>query len=100
MNSPFKGVYQDSIEKIGSAVEQGMPFDEACSLITVSDTGLREAIINDSLRALIACQHCAKGIPLKQLAMKLRVSLSRLMNARQGMLPETGRTEEDVRVGR
>lgn len=85
MDSPFKDLYEDSLDRIGGAVKEGMPFDEACSLITVEDRELREVIIKDSLRALIVAQHFGKGIPMKQLAMKLRVSLSRLMNARQGM---------------
>jgi pilus assembly protein TadC len=86
----FNDVYADSIRKIRSAVEQGLSFDEACSLTVVKDAGLRESIVNDSLKAIIAEMHFSRGLPLKNLAMRLRVSLSRLLNAKEGMPGESG----------
>jgi len=85
MGNSFDDVCRDSIRKIRNAVEQGLSFDEACILITVKDAGLRESVINDSLKAIIAEMHFSRRLPLKTLAMRLRVSLSRLLNAKEGM---------------
>jgi len=85
MDKSFTDVYEDSIQRIKSGVEQGLSFGEACSLIAVKDMGLRETIINDSLKAIIAELHFSMGLPLKQIAMRLRLSLSHLLNAKKGM---------------
>ncbi len=90
MGNSVNDVRRDAVQKIRTAVEQGSSFEEACSLIVVRDTGLRESIISDSLKALIAEMHVSRGIPLKNLAMRLRVSLSRLLNAKEGMPGESG----------
>ncbi len=89
MDNSFRDLYEDSIQKIRRAVEQGLSFNEACSLIAVEDIGLRESIINDSLKAIIAEMHLSRGLPLKHIAMKLRLSLSRLLNAKE-RLPGEG----------
>jgi len=75
----------DSIRKIRSAVENGLSFNEACSLLEITDMDLRESVVSDSLKLLVAEMHYGNGMPLKQLAMKLRLSLSRLMNARESI---------------
>ena len=85
-----KVLYENAIKKIKNAVEQGLSFDQACSLITVDDTELRESVRNDSLKAIIAEMHLSRGLPLKNLAMRLRLSLSRLLNAREGMSEKGG----------
>jgi hypothetical protein len=77
--------YEDAMRQVRNSVEQGLPFDQACSLITVENIEVREMVINNSLRLLIAEMHYKNGMPLKQLAMKLRLSLSRLMNAKESM---------------
>ncbi|MCL4476506.1 MAG: hypothetical protein M1508_09815 [Nitrospirae bacterium] len=90
MENSFNDALKDSIQKIRGAVEQGLSFDEACSLIAVKDPGLRESIINDALKAIVAEMHFSRGLPLKNLAMRLRLSLSRLLNAKEGMPGESG----------
>ena len=77
--------YENSIGQIKNSVEQGMPFDQACSVITAENIEVREMIINNSLKLLITEMHYGKGMPLKQIAMKLRLSLSRLINAKESM---------------
>ncbi len=85
MGQDFEAVCKDAVQKIRDAVEQGLSFDEACTLIEVEDAGLRECVINDSLKAIIIDLHFSRGLPLKTVAMRLRVSLSRLLNAKKGM---------------
>ncbi len=84
-------VCEDSIREIRRTVQEGSSFDEACSLIGVRDPGLREFVINASLKAIIAEMHLSQGLPLKTLAMRLRLPLSRLLNAKKGMQEDIGR---------
>ncbi|GAB4409643.1 MAG: hypothetical protein OHK0032_05300 [Thermodesulfovibrionales bacterium] len=89
-DSSLDRMYMDSVRKIMSAVGQGLSFDQACSTMDMDDKELREAIIDDALKVLIAEMHFSKGMPLKELAVKLSVSLSRIMNAKESMLIEVG----------
>lgn len=79
----MKDLLDDSIRKIRTAVENGLSFDEACSLIEIADADVRESVVDNALKLLVAEMHHGSGMPLKQLAMKLRLSLSRLMNAKR-----------------
>ena len=85
MKSGLKDRYREAVEKIKHAVEQGAAFDQACSDMDIRDREIKEAVVRDVLRACIEEMHFSGGMPLKQLAMKLKISLSRLMNAREGM---------------
>lgn len=83
-----KDLRDGSIRKIRNAVEKGRSFHEACSLLDIADVDMRESIINDALKLLVAEMHYGNGMPLKQLALKLRLSLSRLLNAKQKISEE------------
>ena len=85
MDITSKDLYDDSIKKIRGAVDKGLFFDEACCLIEITDRDLRESVVNEALRLLVAELHCSGGMPLKQLALKLRLSLSRLMNVKESL---------------
>ncbi len=76
---------EKSISRIRQSVGEGLSFDQACSLIFIDNKELREAVISESLKILIVEFHIFKGIPLKQLAMKLRLSMSRLLKEKESM---------------
>lgn len=86
------GAHENTIGKIKKAIEQGLSFDQACSALDIQDAGLRASIANDSLKILVADMHFSKGMPLKQLAMKLRLPLSRIINTKESM----GKQAEEV----
>jgi hypothetical protein len=90
MERSSSDIARDTVKKIREAVEQGASFEEACFGIGIQDRGLRESIMKDSLKAIIADMHFSQGLPLKTLAMKLGISLSRLLNAKEGMPGESG----------
>ncbi len=83
-----------SVKKIVGAVEKGLSFNDACSLVDIRDAEVRDSVYRDALRFLVAEMHYGKGIPLKQLALRLRLSLSRLMNARESMIEDEGKPGE------
>jgi len=81
-------LYRESIEKIKNAVEQGLSFDEAAALIELKDPALKEAVIPDALKVIIAELHFGKKKSLKALAKKLKLPEKRLLEARQEMLED------------
>lgn len=88
MESSANRMYIDSVRKITSAVGQGLSFDQACSIVAPDDEKMREAVIDDALKVLIAEMHFSMGMPLKELAVRLSVSLTRIMDAKESMLRE------------
>ncbi len=85
---------EESIGKIRRAVNNGLSFDQACSLVFIENKEFREAVVSEALKILIAEFHIFRGMPLKQLAMKLRLSMSRLLKEKESMDrdPEEART--------
>ena len=81
----LKDLRDDSVRKIRNAVENGLSFKDACSLVEISDVEIRDAVVSDALKLLVSEMHYGKGVPLKQLALKLRLSLSCLMNAKESI---------------
>jgi hypothetical protein len=79
---------EESIGEIRLAVERGLSFDQACSLILTGHVESKEAIMTDALVLLIEEMHCSGGMPLKQFAMRLRISMSRLLRAKEVMQRE------------
>ena len=88
-----------SIARIKEAVEKGTPFDRACSLVAIKDLELREFVCDKALKSLVSEMHFSGGIPLKQLALKLGVSLSRVLNARERILHDTHMAVPDKVAG-
>ncbi len=85
---------EKSISRIRQAVSEGLSFDQACSLVFIDSKELKEAVVSESLRTMIAEFHISKGMPLKQLAMRLRLSMSRLLKEKEIM----DREPEEARV--
>jgi YesN/AraC family two-component response regulator len=83
-------IYEKAVATIREGLEKGLDFDTACSAIEVEDETLRNSIIDDMLKVLIAEEHFDKKISLEDMAKKLRISVDRLESAKTGML-------EDVR---
>jgi hypothetical protein len=81
-------LYEESVKRIKSAVEQDMPFEQAVGLIEVKDAELKALIIDDALKVLIAEMHFTGGIPLEELAKKFRLPLKKLEGAKKAMLSD------------
>jgi len=88
-----------SVAIITEAVEQGASFDQACSLVAIKDPELREVVINNALKALVFEMHLSRGMPLRQLAMKLGVSLSRVINTKERILQDEEVADSDKVAG-
>lgn len=80
--------YMLEIDRIRKGLDRGLGFDEAAALIGEKDEKVRAAIIDDALKVLIADEHFAKGVPLEQLAQRLKLPAERLESAKKSMLDE------------
>ncbi|UCG78936.1 MAG: hypothetical protein JSV21_03655 [Nitrospirota bacterium] len=80
--------YRSSFKTIREGLAEGLSFDEACERIDVEDELLREVIIADMLKVLIAESHFAQKIPLEELSRTLHLPIEQLEEAKETMLSE------------
>lgn len=81
-------LYSESVNRVKTAVEQGLGFEEASKLVDVQNGETRSLILDDALKIIIAEQHFGKKQPLEKLAKKLKLPVEKLMTARQEMLAD------------
>jgi len=80
--------YKASFDTIRKGIEEGLGFDAACEKIQVEDASLREQIISDMFKVLIAEEHFAKRVPVEDLAKRLQIDPKRIEKTRDEMLDE------------
>lgn len=88
-------VYNEAMTKIREGLKNGLNFNEACSVINI-DEGLKKFIVDDALKVMIAEMHYAKGMPLRQVADTLKVSIKDVDIANMEMLEDVGITAAEI----
>jgi hypothetical protein len=83
-------IYTESIAAIREGMKNGLTFDKACDAITVEDEGLKEFILDDALKIMIAEMHYGKGVSLSEVARALNIPMSRVSVASLEMLEDAG----------
>lgn len=83
-------IYSESIAKIREGMRNGLAFDKACQTIEVADEELREFILDDALKIMIAELHYGKGTNLEEVARILNVSMGKVSLASLEMLEDAG----------
>lgn len=78
--------YDESINRIKKGVEQGMTFEQAVSLVGCEDQKLKAAIVDDTLKVIIAEMHFMGKQGIDDVAKKLRLPAQVIMKSRQEML--------------
>jgi hypothetical protein len=81
-------LYEESVNKIRNAVKQSLSFEQAAALIDIEDEVLRNSILDDALKVLIAEMHFSEKKPLEKVARTLRLPLKRLERAKEEMLKD------------
>ncbi|TAN42401.1 MAG: hypothetical protein EPN25_02895 [Nitrospirae bacterium] len=81
-------MYRQEINRVREGLSKGLGFEEAIKAIEEKDEGLRQAIIDDVLKVLIAEEHFAGGVSLSEMAKRLKLTVRRLEAARKSMLDE------------
>jgi hypothetical protein len=80
--------YEKAVAKIREGLDKGLGFDSACAAIEAKNESLKNYIIDDMLKVLIAEEHFNKNISLDEIAAKIKVSVDRLESAKLEMLEE------------
>ncbi len=80
--------YEKASAQIRKSLAEGLDFDSACSALEIEDDSLRQNIIEDMLKVLIAEEHFTRDIPLDKLAVTLGVAVDRLESAKKSMLED------------
>jgi deoxyhypusine synthase len=80
--------YEKAAAAIREGLGKGLGFDDACAGIEVANEELRQQIIDDMLKVLIAEEHFNKNTSLEDLATRLKVTPERLEATRLEMLED------------
>ncbi len=83
-------IYTEAIAKIREEMKNGLTFDKACNTISVAGEELREFILDDALKIMIAELHYGKGMPLQEVAKTLNVPMAKVSVASLEMLEDAG----------
>jgi hypothetical protein len=83
-------VYDNAMEKIIEAYQNGLSYKEACSVVNIEDPELRGFIFDDALKVMIADLHFSKGMTLPDVANRLKVSMRSIIIAYNEMLEDVG----------
>ncbi len=89
-------IYKGAISKIMDGIKNGLNFNEACSIVDVQDSELKQFIFDDALKIMIAEMHYGKGIPLYDVADKLKVPVRSINIAVMEMLEDAGIASADA----
>ncbi len=81
-------IYEKAEAIIREKLVQGLDFDSACAAITVTDERVRQSIIDDMMKVLIAEEHFTKGVSLEEMAKKLGIEVGRLETAKTEMMED------------
>jgi hypothetical protein len=83
-------IYSEAITKIREGMQNGLSFEDACNSIDVKDEELKEFILDDALKIMIAEMHYGKAMALEEVAKALNVSMGRISKASLEMIEDAG----------
>ncbi len=79
-------IYNKAMDNIIAALQKGLSFDEACAGVDIADSVLKEFIVDDALKVLIADIHYAKKLPLQHVADTFKISMDIINKANMEMM--------------
>ena len=82
------GVYLDALAKVKAGLARGLDFETSAARVDIPDHQLRESVLDEVLKALLAEEHFAKKIPLEQISRTLNLPLERIEKALREMLED------------
>jgi hypothetical protein len=89
-------IYNEAMDKIMEGLSNGLAFHAACDSVHVEDEKLREFIMDDALKIMIADIHYIKGFSLQHVADSLQVSIDTIQRANTEMLEDIGTTVAEM----
>ncbi len=89
-------IYNESMDVIMRGLKDGLSFHEACSSVEVRDEELKNFILDDALKIMIADMHYIKSLSLQQVADALQLPFAKIEKANAEMLEDISITNEEV----
>ena len=89
-------VYQEVLPKILESVKEGCSFYKACDNVQVEDKELKDLIVDDALKILIAELHYKQGRPLHDIAGQLEVPEEVIERANREMIQDVSLSASEV----
>ena len=90
--SEAEEVYMSALSKMREGLARGFDFNSAAATITIPDASLRQAVLDDVLKVLLAEEHFVLQVPLDQISRKLNLPLEQLKKAQEEMLDDIEQT--------
>jgi hypothetical protein len=86
--SESEKIYMAALKAVKAGLAKGYDFESASSTVDIQDKQLRQTVLDDVLKVIIAEEHFTKKIPLDQISTALNLPMERLEKARAEMLED------------
>lgn len=90
--SEAEKIYMNALAKIREGLAKGFDFVSASASVIIDDDALRQIVLDDVLKVIIAEEHFIKMVPLEQISKKLNLPIDRLESATSEMLEDVENT--------
>ncbi|MBI5076670.1 MAG: hypothetical protein HZB62_16100 [Nitrospirae bacterium] len=90
--SQAEKTYMHALAKIREGLAKGFDFVSASASVNIDDPSLKQIVLDDVLKVIIAEDHFIRQIPLEEISRKLTMPIDRLEKARAEMLEDVEET--------
>lgn len=90
-----KTMYMAALAIVKAGLDKGLDFETAGALVAIEDKTLREVVLDDVLKVIIAEEHFAKNVPLEQVSRILNLPIERTEKARKEMFEDIEKSAID-----
>lgn len=85
-------IYDNEIKRLQKLIAEGTTYNDACNTLTLTDPEMRQVIVDDLLKVLIAELHYGKGKSFEQIAESLCVEVSEIKEMHRIMIEDVMHT--------
>lgn len=90
--SEAEKTYMNALTKVKEGLAKGFDFNSASSTVRIDNKSLRQAVLDDVLKVIIAEEHFVKMVPLDKISQALNLPMERLEKAQAEMLEDVEET--------
>jgi hypothetical protein len=81
-------IYIETLAKVKAGLASGLDFEKASARVDIPNKELRETVLDEALKVIIAEEHFGKNIPLDQISRTLNLPFERIERARKEMFED------------
>jgi hypothetical protein len=89
-------IYNEAMDNIMAALQNGSSFDEACASLDIADGELKGFVVDDALKVLIADIHYTKNLPLEHIADTYKIPMDIITKANKEMMQDVEIASSEV----